>query len=262
MRLDACRVMFSSSNSFLGGANSGRPGQQQQPPYLQQPYSQYPPGQQPAPPQQPQPTGFMPQQTGFAPQPQFASSTGFGGSQLQPQLQPQATGFPGGGPQLQPQFTGFPGGTPQQQQQQPQLQPQATAQPGFLSPQPPQPQQQPQFTGYAAPQQQQQQQQQQPPLPQVQVQGTGMPTRPVGLKTSAEMADSFSDGARPQPPPKTSGGNKIPSIRLSFITAQDQAKFEQLFKSAVGEDQTMDGDKAKDLLMRSKLPGSELSRIW
>lgn len=247
--------MFSSSNSFLGGANSGRPGQQQQqPPYLQQPYQQY--GQQPAPPQQPQPTGFMPQQTGFAPQPQFASSTGFGGAQLQP----QATGFPGGGPQLQPQFTGFPGGAPQQQQQ-PQLQPQATAQPGFLSPQPPQPQAQPQFTGYAAPQQQQPQPQQ-PQVPQLQVQGTGMPMRPAGLKTSSEIADSFSDGARPQPPPKNSGGNKIPSIRLSFITAQDQAKFEQLFKSAVGDDQTMDGDKAKDLLMRSKLPGSELSRIW
>lgn len=244
--------MFSSSNSFLGGANSGRPGQQQ-PAYLQQPYSQYPPGQQPAPSQQPQPTGFMPQQTGFAPQSQFASSPGFGG----PQLQPQATGFPGGGPQLQPQFTGFPGGAPQQQQQQ--LQPQATAQPGFLSPQPPQQQQQPQFTGYAAPQRPQQQQ---PPMPQLQVQATGMPMRPAGLKTSAEMADSFSDGARPQPPPKNSGGNKIPSIRLSFITAQDQAKFEQLFKSAVGDDQTMDGDKARDLLMRSKLPGSELSRIW
>lgn len=226
--------MFSSSNSFLGGAGTARPGQQQSP-YLQQPYSQSFPGQQQATQQQPQPTGFAPQPTGFAPQ--FTSTTGFGGSQLQP----QATGFSGG--QLQPQFTGFPAGAAPQQQQPPlpplpplpqqpqQLQPQQTAQPGFISPQPPQ------FTGYAtAPQPQSQQ----PPLPQLQVQNTAMPLRP-GPKTSAEMADSFAGGERPQPPPK-SVGNKIPSIRLSFITAQDQAKFEQLFKSAVGDDQTMDGE--------------------
>jgi actin cytoskeleton-regulatory complex protein PAN1 len=49
---------------------------------------------------------------------------------------------------------------------------------------------------------------------------------------------------------------------LSFITATDQAKFEQLFKSAVGNDQALDGDKAKDLLLRSKLPGNVLSQIW
>jgi hypothetical protein len=65
----------------------------------------------------------------------------------------------------------------------------------------------------------------------------------------------------PPPPPKSSG-SKIPNIRLSFITAQDQAKFEQLFKSAVGDSQTMDGEKAKELLLRSRLPGSELSKIW
>lgn len=68
-----------------------------------------------------------------------------------------------------------------------------------------------------------------------------MPVRP-GPKTSTQIADSFTDGGRPQPPPKSSGGNKTPSIRLSFITAQDQAKFEQLFKSAVGDDQAMDGE--------------------
>jgi epidermal growth factor receptor substrate 15 len=56
---------------------------------------------------------------------------------------------------------------------------------------------------------------------------------------------------------------RIPNIRLSFITAQDQAKFETLFKSAVGEgQQTMTGEKARDLLLRSQLDGESLSHIW
>ncbi|KAJ5577854.1 uncharacterized protein N7459_006818 [Penicillium hispanicum] len=224
--------MFSSSNSFLGGGASGRPGQA---PFMQQQqqqpsYSQFPQSQQP--PMQPQPTGFAPQPTGFAGQP-----SPFGSSQLQP----QPTGFPAG--QLQPQFTGFPG---QQTQQQP----------------PPQPQQifQPQYTGYPPQNQPQTQPQLQPPQLQV-PQATGLPSR---LKTSSEIANSFQDtGASappPQVPPKT--GSRIPSIRLSFITAQDQAKFEQLFKSAVGDSKTMDGEKARDLLMRSKLSGGDLSKIW
>lgn len=197
--------MYSSSNSFLGGANSARPGQ---PPFAQQPsYSQFPPSQQQS---QLQP-GFPSQTTGYAPQFQE-----FGGSQLQP----QPTGFPGG--QLQPQFTGLPGGTPQQPP--PPTQPQ---QQGFQPPF-----QQPNVTGYPP--------QNQPP--QIQLpQSTGLPSRPAP-KTSSEIASSFQDGfsGAPQPPPKPSA-SKIPNIRLSFITAQDQAKFEQLFKSAVGDSQTMDG---------------------
>jgi len=46
------------------------------------------------------------------------------------------------------------------------------------------------------------------------------------------------------------------------LTATDQAKFEQLFKSAVGEGQALDGEKVKDLLIRSKLPGTDLMKIW
>ncbi|KAJ6184369.1 hypothetical protein N7519_005670 [Penicillium mononematosum] len=199
--------MFSSSNNFLGGGATGRPGQA---PFMQQqqqpPCSQFPQGQQPPSIQQPQPTGFAPQPTGIAPQP-----TGFAG-QPSPfgnsQLQPQATGFPAG--QLQPQFTGFPGAAPQQPQQ-----PQAQS---F----------QQQYTGYPP----QNQAQMPPPVPQI-------PTR---FKTSSDIANSFQDaagsGVPPQVPPKT--GSKIPSIRLSFITAQDQARFEQLFKSAVGDSKTMD----------------------
>lgn len=197
--------MYSASNTFLGGANSARPGQQ---PYLQQqpPYSQFPAGQ-----QQPQP-----QQTAFAPQP-----TGYG-SQLStfggPQLQPQPTGFPTG--QLQPQYTGFPGASAQQAPQQPQPT-------GF-----PTASQQPQYGGFPS--------QSQPPQIQVSP-SANLPLR-TGAQTSSEIASSFQDGsgAAPTPPPKSSGG-RIPNIRLSFITAQDQAKFEQLFKSAVGESQAMSG---------------------
>lgn len=190
--------MYSSSNSFLGGVNSARPGQQ--PPFVQQQqqYSTFPTGQQQA--------GFAPQPTGYGSQ-----MSGLAGSQLQT----QPTGFPAG--QLQPQFTGFPG-TAAQQSHQPSLQ----------LPVP----QQPQFTGYPV----------QSQVPQIQApSSTGLPSLP-GFQTSSEIADSFRDGsgAAPPPPPKSSG-NKIPNIRLSFITAQDQAKFEQLFKSAVGDNQTMSG---------------------
>lgn len=236
-------TMFSGSSSYLGGANSGRPGQQQ--------YGQQPPYQQ-------QPSPFGAQQTGFGMpqmQLQFTGMPPSGG------LQPQATGFPGQGG-LQPQATGFPG---QQQQQ-------------FNAPQ-----QMPQYTGFPAqnnqqfqqqPPQQQQQQQQQGGFQQPQQTGFQQPQQtglapprqrpqPTGM-TSSQMADSFRSS--PAPAPTTSSApkasNKIPNIRLSFITAQDQAKFEQLFKSAVGNDQALSGDKAKDLLLRSKLPGDALSQIW
>jgi len=79
------------------------------------------------------------------------------------------------------------------------------------------------------------------------------------------MAASFRTGGKAETqsasqPRKT---NKIPNIRLSFITAQDQSKFETLFKSAVGDGQTtMSGEKARDLLLRSRLDGDALSHIW
>lgn len=81
------------------------------------------------------------------------------------------------------------------------------------------------------------------------------------------MADSFKPApsaapARGRRSSKANKGAKIPNIRLSFITAQDQAKFETLFKSAVGDGQTLSGDKSRDLLLRSKLDGNSLSQIW
>ncbi|GAB7334089.1 hypothetical protein MBLNU13_g06168t1 [Cladosporium sp. NU13] len=208
--------MFSGSNSYLGGANSGRPG------HLQ-----------------PQPTGFQGQPSPF----QSQQPTGFGQQQQQQQqpLQQQYTGFPAAG--LQPQATGYP---PQNQQQfQGFQQPQPT---GYQPPQ----QQQPQQTGY--PGLQHQQNGTQPPAPPQLPQPTGM--------TSNDIAASFRGTAQPSPQPAASRGNKIPNMRLSFITASDQAKFEQLFKSATGNEQALSGDKARDLLLRSKLDGNSLAQIW
>lgn len=225
--------MFSGSNSYLGG-NTGR-----QPP--QQPQQQYG-GFQPNQGFQPQQTGFQPQQTGFQPQP-----TGYGNAApLQSNftgypLQAQPTGYP------QQSQTGFPGG--QQQQQQFNNAPQ---QQSFQTGAPPMPQIPQQFQ-----QPQQTQQAQPPPAPPVQQpQATGF----------AAMADSFKPAAAEPSKPRgrraSKGGAKIPSIRLSFITAQDQAKFETLFKSAVGDGQTLSGEKSRDLLLRSKLDGNSLSQIW
>ena len=78
------------------------------------------------------------------------------------------------------------------------------------------------------------------------------------------MAASFQTGGSSAAPRDTQPkkANKVPNVRLSFITAQDQAKFETLFKSAVGDDATLSGDKARDLLMRSRLDGDSLSHIW
>ncbi len=128
---------------------------------------------------------------------------------------PQPTGFQGA--PIQQQYTGLPS-----QGQQNVLQT---------------PQQQPQYTGYP-PQNQSSQQQQfqagQPPQ-QVAPHKTG--------QTSSQIAASFSSSsAQAAPAPQLSApGAKIPKIRLSFLTATDQAKFEQLFKSAVGDGQALDG---------------------
>ncbi|OAL70070.1 actin cytoskeleton-regulatory complex protein PAN1 [Trichophyton violaceum] len=186
---------------------TGQPGQQQQ--YGGQQQQQYPGFQQPQQQQQQQPGPFTPQPTGF------------------------------GMPQLQPQATGFPGAMQQPQQHAPPFQ-------SSLQP--------PQMTGYPT------QQSSSLQVPQ----STSQAPQPTG-HTSSQMAQSFQNipGQAPAAPARSAhAGSKIPPMRLSFITVQDQAKFEQLFKSAVGDSQSLDGETARDLLLRSKLPGSELSKIW
>ncbi|KAF3072041.1 Actin cytoskeleton-regulatory complex protein PAN1 [Trichoderma lentiforme] len=242
--------MYSNSNAFLGG-NSPRPGTGQQ--QYGGSFGGLGPGQQPG--QQPGP--FAPQPTGFGQQPLQQQYTGY-------PLQAQQTGYQPQQQPLQQQYTGFPGQAQPQQFQ--------------TSSAPPMPSIPPQFQ-----QQFQQQQQQQPPQLQQQVpQPTGFPSVPPQQQSSstispppppikpqptgfAEVAASFQTGgtAKPQGRRGEKTQSKIPNIRLSFITAADQAKFETLFKSAVGDGSaTMSGEKARDLLIRSKLDGEALSHIW
>ncbi|PSR93921.1 hypothetical protein BD289DRAFT_480861 [Coniella lustricola] len=245
--------MYSQSNSFLGGGNSFRPGQQQYGSSFGQPGQQQPQQQQQ---QQQQPSPFAPQPTGFG-QPASLQQqyTGYPGLQ---QPQPQA-------PQLQPQFTGFPGqAAPQQQSFQtgalpplPSIPQQYQSQ--FSSQQQPPLPQLPQPTGFnaAATQLQQQQQQSAPPPTPMKPQATGFSQMAASFRSGGAAAPATPSSA---PAPKS---NKIPNIRLSFITAADQSKFETLFKQAVGDNEmTMSGEKARDLLLRSRLDGDSLSNIW
>ncbi|KAK2750091.1 actin organization and endocytosis protein [Myotisia sp. PD_48] len=183
----------------------------------------------------------------------------YGGGLQPPQQQPQQQQqFPGYQQQQQPQQPGnfLPQPTGYGMQK---MQPQATAIPGPGQQQSPfqapfqssfqQPQQQPQMTGF----------------PPQQSQSFQAPQHTPQQPTSSQVAQSFQQSA----PGSTSGGNmhsqsgtKIPTMRLSFITSQDQARFEQLFKSAAGNNQALDSETARDLLLRSKLPGNDLSKIW
>lgn len=236
-------VMFSGSNSYLGG-NAGRPGAQQ----FGSSYNTQQPGQQQQQQQlnpspfgsiAPQPTGYgqAPMQQNYTGYPMQAQPTGFQPQQQQPQQtgyqQPQPTGY------QQPQQTGF---------QQPQQQyGQAPQQQSFQTGAPPMP---------PLPQMPQQPQTLQPPPAPVQQ------PQPTGFSQMAASFQTTSSPAKPKGRRAEKTGPKIPNIRLSFITAQDQAKFEQLFKSAAGSDQTLSGEKSRDLLMRSSLDGNSLSQIW
>lgn len=175
--------------------------------------------------------GQQPQTQQFAPQP-----TGYG----QPPQNPQAGGFPS---QMQPQPTGF---------------------------QPPM--QQPQFTGYPGAQgsfgQAPQQQGYQPgpaqsmPPPQQQLSSPPIQPQPTGFSQMAASFQNTPSSAKPKGRRAAKSVSKIPSIRLSFITAKDQAQFETLFKSAAGDETSLSGDKSRDILLRSNLDGNSLSQIW
>ncbi|KAK6465621.1 hypothetical protein DFJ63DRAFT_321760 [Scheffersomyces coipomensis] len=153
------------------------------------------------------------------------------------QSQQQPMGF-------NPQQTGYAGGFGQQPQQQ-QFQ-----QTGFY-----QPPLQTQSTGFY-PQATQYNSFQQPPIsygaaPQLQPQQTGfIATQPTGFGSSAPTVLENSE-------------LKIPSIRLSFITADDQKKFEHLFRAAVPKgEQAISGGDASSILLRSGLPPVTLAEIW
>lgn len=151
--------------------------------------------------------------------------------QQQPVFAPQPTGY--GASSIQPQFTGYPGPGQQPSFQAPPQQPQLTGYPPQGQP-PQQPtfQQPPQQQSYPIAQPQQTQQPQQSSV---------APIRPQ--QTSSQIAQSFQNtpSASAAPVQGSKKSKTIPNIRLSFITATDQAKFEQLFKSAVGDNKALDG---------------------
>lgn len=191
--------MYSNSNAYLGGGNTGRPSAPQ---YGQLPYPVTPQGQQP--------------QNSF--NPQAANLTGG-------QVSSQLTGYPPQG--IQQNFS-----TPQPQQQQPQYT-------GF----PVQSQQTGQSQGFSG-----------QPFQPAPSSSAALPSQQTG-QTSSQIAQSFQSNPSPTPsaPTSSAASSKIPKIRLSFLTVEDQAKFEQLFKSAVGNEQSLDGTEAMVIHLRSML---------
>lgn len=190
----------------------------------QQQFSSYGPG------QQQQGGAFPGQQPGLQPPgafPMSAQPTGF--------QQPQQTGYQQQAP-LQQQYTGFPAQSQYGQQGQQQQ--------GFVPP--PMPPMPPMPT-----QQQPKQQQQAPVQPQ-----------PTGFSQMTASFQNLATSSKPKGRRAAKPSTKIPNIRLSFITAKDQAQFETLFKSAAGDEQALSGDKSRDILLRSNLDGESLSQIW
>ena len=179
----------------------------------------------------------------------FATSNNF---QSPPAQQSQGTGYhnvPFQQPQIQqpqPQQT--------QQNQQPQQVQQTGMQPQLLAQQRtgPQPQLlQQQQTGFG---------QSQPLLPQQtgfymqssQQQAPLEPLRP----TATGFVNSFANNG-------INNDVNIPARRLSFITANDQAKFEKLFRSRVAKgSNTISGNDCRAILMKSGLQPSQLAKIW
>ncbi|KAF5094836.1 hypothetical protein D0Z00_003379 [Geotrichum galactomycetum] len=147
-------------------------------------------------------------------------------------------------------------------QQQPQpIQPQATGYVSNYQPIAAQP------TGY-----QSFQYQQQPQQPQyLQSQPTGYISQPQTYQSAPPVPSIPQQFTTYQPPAITSTASnntgsskiKIPNVRLSFITNEDQQNFEQLFRSKLtGDDQALSGNSARDILMLSGLPPQVLGEIW
>ncbi|KAI5957624.1 hypothetical protein KGF57_003318 [Candida theae] len=113
---------------------------------------------------------------------------------------------------------------------------------------------------YGVPNQQQQQQQQQ-----------SLYTQPTGFGQPNLYASSQPTGYVQTQPTGFQGAPtvvenhdlKIPPFRLSFITVDDQKKFEHLFRTAVPRgEQAISGDSASTILMRSGLSPVTLAEIW
>ncbi|OBA23247.1 hypothetical protein METBIDRAFT_63645 [Metschnikowia bicuspidata var. bicuspidata NRRL YB-4993] len=161
----------------------------------------------------------------------------------------------GQGYPAQPQATGF---YPAAQNQ------------GF--PQPPQPGLfQGQQTGYQQQFQPQQSQQTPPGFQQPQQTGFGFQNlAPGGPQASgyaaqqqAPLAAQKTGFSAALPGVQQNQDVHIPNIRLSFISAADQVKFEHLFRTAVAAgENAVSGDAARDILLRSGLSPVTLAEVW
>ncbi|GME77923.1 unnamed protein product [Ambrosiozyma monospora] len=115
-----------------------------------------------------------------------------------------------------------------------------------------------QVTGWQPPAQQQQQpqpvQQQIAPVAAAPVQAAPQPilAQPTGFSSAVKSMQSQENHEL-----------KIPQIRLSFITVNDQTKFEHLFRMNVKKgENAIDGQAAKKILTQSGLSATQLADIW
>ncbi|SCU91485.1 LAMI_0E06084g1_1 [Lachancea mirantina] len=191
-----------------------------------------------------QQTGQNPQMTGL--------HSGISGGQQE--LQPQQTGFyyTNSSQNLQPQQTGIVNSQAAHQQQQQPQQSYSQIQQLPLAQRQQQPGEsfavQPTFNGQLS-------------FQSLQPQQTGLPAQSQeALQPLRPAATGFVNSF------VKNGINedvKIPNIRLSFITVNDQAKFEKLFRASVpAGSNTVSGSECRAILMRSGLSPSQLSKIW
>ncbi|CUM63739.1 uncharacterized protein PRCAT00001323001 [Priceomyces carsonii] len=109
-------------------------------------------------------------------------------------------------------------------------------------------------------------------VPQQQFQ-QGFQTQPTGFGGVPQLQPQQTGYIQTQPTGFQNGGSnltviensdiKIPSIRLSFISAEDQKKYEHLFRTAVPKgEQAITGDSASQILLRSGLSPVTLAEVW
>jgi hypothetical protein len=195
-------------------------------------------------------------------QPLMSQGTGWNQGPPMTSFQPQATG----GQVLTAQRTGYQQQVPQQVPQQVQQQQPLMSQGTGWNQGPPMTSFQAQATGYQQPLASQGTGWNQPPtsfgtMP-LQSQGTGWNSQANGVNQplTAQPTGFISN--------LTSMGSQqndleLPPIRLSFITARDQERFETIFRNNVPKgDNTMAGGTAKSILMKSGLSAVQLSNLW
>ncbi|SCU89089.1 LADA_0E13630g1_1 [Lachancea dasiensis] len=230
---------------------------------------------------QPQQTNFYSQQNTLQPQltgayGQQVPPTSFFGQQVQPQSSNQQQQQPTGTYQ-QPMAVQQSNLQPFQQTNYSSQPPQTT---GYMA------QQQLQGTDYNQPRPTSNSQANQPSqtgaLPQtsqpLQPQQTGYYSQPSQQPLQPQQTGFYSQNAQPPMQPlkpsatgfvnsfANNGVNddmKIPAMRLSFMTANDQAKFETLFRSSVPRgSNTISGNSCRSILMKSGVSPTLLARIW